>query len=378
MRRKLFRFAGILTCLCLLGMILQPGQGFGQQSVINGLPDSSRFGYGARYHPDAQQAGVALNAAAAIQLDWLAMDFDWQQLQPNPDSGVSFKSLEGLIQSTSTQSPGILISITAPPAWAMLPSGPNPELVSKLIREIILLYPSRILAFELFPSANTRLGWGAAPNPAAYVAMLQSVRSSLSDISTDLILVAAGLEAGITLTTPESMNDLEYLQGLYAAGGSTWMPILSIRLPAVQQDILSLETPGQPVVLRHYEQVRQVMLNAGHTTGVLWITAFSWPVSADTSPEQRLQQARWLKQAFDLLQAQLYIGAAFYACLNSSASTAQSGCLVETSQPEPALHPAASLLATSIYTARTGQAPAVRMLLEKHAHKSNLIIGKSR
>jgi hypothetical protein len=79
-----------------------------------------------------------------------------------------------------------------------------------------------------------------------------------------------------------------------------------------------------------------------------------------------------------LLQAQLYIGAAFYSCLNSPSDAAQSGCLVETLQPEPALHPAASLLASSIYTARTGQAPLVQMLLEKQAQKSILKLGKSR
>lgn len=378
MQRWFVRFSGILTCLCLLGMILQPGGGLGQQSLVNGLPDSSRFGYGARYYPDGPQAGMALDAAAAIQLDWLAIDFPWQQVQPNPDSAARFNFLDRVMLSTSAQASGILISITSPPAWAMLPSGPNPEIVSSLLREIILHYPSRVLAFELFPSANTQRGWGAAPNPAAYAAMLQSVRSSLSDLSTNLILVAAGLEAGMPLSSGEGMNDLEYLQALYATGISTWMPILSIRLPAVQQDILALQVPGQPVVLRHYEQVRQVMLNAGHTTGLLWITGFSWPASADNSNEQRLQQARWLKQAYDLLQAQLYIGAAFYSCLNSPSDAAQSGCLVETFQPEPALHPAASLLASSIYTARTGQAPLVQMLLEKQAQKSILKYGKSR
>jgi hypothetical protein len=251
-------------------------------------------------------------------------------------------------------------------------------MVSGLIRDIISRYPSRTLAFELFPSANTLRGWGAAPNPAAYAAMLQSVRSSLSDLSSAITLVAAGLEAGMPLSSPEGMNDLEYLQGLYAAGVSAWMPILSMRLPEVQEDILALELPGQPVVLRHYEQVRQVMLNAGHTTGLLWITGFSWPASVENTKEQRLQQARWLKQAYDLLQAQLYIGAAFYSCLNSPGDAAQYGCLVETIQPQPTLHPAASLLASSIYTARTGQPPLVQALLEKQAPNNKLKYGKSR
>lgn len=378
MHRRVYRSLGVLLCLCSLGIILKPSGGFGQQSRTNGLPDSSRFGYGARYYPDAPQAGIALDAAAVIQLDWLAIDFPWQNAQPSPDTAAQFDALDRIMRSPSTQASGILISITSPPAWAMLPSGPNPELVSKLLREIILRFPDRVLAFELFPAANTQRGWGAPPNPIAYAAMLQSVRSSLSDLSTNLNLVAAGLDASVYQTSAESMTDLQYLQALYAAGVASWMPILSLRLPAVQEDILALPTPGQPLVLRHYEQVRQVMLDAGHATGLLWITGFSWPASADSTNDQRLVHARWLKEAFDLLQAQLYIGAAFYSCLNSPADAAQPGCLVETFQSEPTLHPAASMLASSIYTARTGQAPLVQTFLEKQAPKSMLKYGKSR
>ncbi len=385
MSRWFLRFSGLLTCLCVLGLVLHPAAGFGQQSKVNGLPNSTRFGYGARFYAQGPQAGWALNAAAAIELDWIAIDLSWQDAQPSPGQALLVEHLDHFIQSSLSQPTSILISITAAPAWAMLPNGPNPELVGALVREIILRYPGRAFAFELFPGANTLRGWGAPPDPAAYAALLHSVRASLSDLNSDLTLVAAGLAANASPTPAGDMNDLEYLQRLYAAGAADTMPIISIRLPAVQSDLLAIPAPGQPVVLRHYELVRQVMLNAGHASGLVWITGFSWPAGDASSHEQRLQQALWLEQAYALLQAQLYIGTAFYSCLNSPSETGQSGfvdagsgCLIDTQQVDPVIHPAVSLLASSIYTARTGQAPQVQALLEKQAANTKIKYGKLR
>lgn len=384
MRRRLLRFSGILACLCILGMILRPASGLGQQARANGLPNSTSFGYGARFNPQGPQADWALNTAAAMQFDWLAIDLPWQQVQPIRDQVLQAEQLDKVMLATLTQPSSVLISITAPPPWAMQANGPNPELVSALVRELLLRYPGRALAFELFPAANTLSGWGAVPDPAAYAALLRTVRTSLSDITSDLNLVAAGLSTTTPATIAGDMNDLEYLQGLYIAGAQELMPIVSIRLPAVQEDLLAAPAPGQPVVLRHYEQVRQVMLDAGHTSGLIWITGFSWPADDSSRQEHRLQQARWLEQAYTMLKAQLYIGAAIYSCLNPPADSVQvgftgttTGCLLETRLAEPSLHPAASILAGSIYQAHTGQAPPVQIFLEKQAPNTKLKYGKS-
>jgi hypothetical protein len=87
---------------------------------------------------------------------------------------------------------------------------------------------------------------------------------------------------------------------------------------------------GQPLdapsatSLRHYEELRAVMVANGHADGLLWMTSFSTPES---------MPGEWLAQAYELMQAQLYLGAAFYGQFNPS----EAGSLVGadgTLQPE--------------------------------------------
>jgi hypothetical protein len=66
--------------------------------------------------------------------------------------------------------------------------------------------------------------------------------------------------------------------------------------------------------------VRNVMLKNHHPEGMLWITSFSWPsgtIHADNAGDDNtVSEAQWLHQAYNLLSAQLYIGAAFFDSLN--------------------------------------------------------------
>ena len=50
------------------------------------------------------------------------------------------------------------------------------------------------------------------------------------------------------------------------------------------------------------------MLENGHQTDLIWITGFSWPEELTSLDEQ----ASWIYEAYKLLKAQLYIGAAFF------------------------------------------------------------------
>jgi hypothetical protein len=75
-------------------------------------------------------------------------------------------------------------------------------------------------------------------------------------------------------------------------------------------------------ILRHYEEVRQVMLDNGDAAGILWITSFTWNSGKnqlnDVSLMNNLEaQSEWLAQAYQQLRSQLYIGVAFLTSLNT-------------------------------------------------------------
>ncbi len=277
----------------------------------NGLPDSARFGYGVRLSPQIltapQNLATEILVAQSFNLDWLALDFDWAAYWPQEQEQPDWAEFDQCIAQASKGQMAVLLSITNAPAWAMNQRGPMPNAAARLVSMLAERYAGIVLAIELFPRANTPQGWGAAPDPQQYAALLKAADQAVHQAVHPITLVAAGL-------TPlnegmAGMDDLEFLQALYREGATSYMPILGLRLSHLQNDPLASPTHAQTTVLRHYEQIRQIMLESGHESGLIWITGFSF------DPAQAMniaQQLSWLKQAYLLMRAQLYIGSAFF------------------------------------------------------------------
>jgi hypothetical protein len=114
----------------------------------------------------------------------------------------------------------------------------------------------------------------------------------------------------------EVINDLNFLQTLYASGGKNSIDVLSLRLDETTGDPLSPPDGKNYQLLRHYEEIRSVMLANDHATGLLWVTHLSTPSgkinTSDQIYQDKAKKDAWLAQASLQLRSQLYIGAVFY------------------------------------------------------------------
>jgi len=297
--------------------------------AVSGLPNSSQFGYGARVDIWGQHAGYALTAASGIGIDWIGIEFDWTRNWPERGIAFQLEALDAIMQSARQYQLNVLLSITNPPAWAMTLAGPEPNLTAELVTSLAQRYPDILLAIEPFPYANTVRGWGTLPNPAAYLEILKTGQAALQAIGSPVVLIAAGLAPVLSGGISGDMDDLVFLESLYANGAATYTQIIGLRLYEIGCDPLTAPG-GEPIVIRHYEQVRSIMLKYGHKTGLIWITGFSWPTPDNRQRQQVCQgkpfpaspaeQAKWIQQAYRLMKSQLYIGVAFIDPLNPPAS----------------------------------------------------------
>jgi hypothetical protein len=282
---------------------------FYEATAASGLPDSPEFGYGASLLTSGQQISRAIAIAPELGIDWISINFDWSLLWPSPDLEPNFLALFGAIENFRQDRINILLSISNPPAWAITTYGPDPKYTTAIALRIAATYPDTVLAIELFPGANTVKGWGVTPNPDAYIDLLQKTRNEIKNHNLKT-LVIPGLSVLTGPADSANIEDLDFLKKFYEADLAT--PIVGLSYPEIIGEPFSEPTQNAPDVLRHYEIVRNFMLQNNHRTDLIWITGFSWPIHLISIEEQ----AAWVFNAYKLLKAQLYIGAAFFDNLN--------------------------------------------------------------
>ncbi len=329
-------------------------------SAERGTPESLEFASGARLDLNGAYLEQALRLAAQLHLDWIAVDYDWAAAAPER-SGLQVSSQFNLaLRLADKLGLSVLVSIKNPPAWALTTQGPDPLASADLISSLAGSYPG-MRAVELYPQANTRSGWGAAPNPAAYAALYQTAETRLTSENRKIYLVAGGLSNQLSLS--EDINDLEFLQGLYTAGLRP--AILSLQLGNLTGTPLDEPSAAS---LRHYEQVRTVMTTNQQTTGLLWITSFAHP-AALTTPET---QSGWLEQATLQMRSQLYLGAVFYQTLNPRPEAGNESFSLVT--PLGALQPFVQVLGKWMNQPLIGQLPKLQAITKKM--ESNLLFAR--
>lgn len=316
----------VFTALCLALTCLPPVQA----ADPNPLPD---FTYGAILNLQAPDSADGLRLASSLGLDWVALPFSWAQAYPTRKARPDWSALDAAVVYAGRHQIRVLISITTPPAWALTPTGPDPKQTARLVAALLKRYP-RLQAVELFPAANTSAGWGAPPDPSAYLALLKAVKAALPQKS-NLLLPAGGLQP--VDPAGKGRSDLAFLQELYAGGLKNITPIVSLRLSGVPGDPLDSPEENQRV-LRHYEQIRQVMRENSNESGTIWITSlspYSDTIGFASEHVDRTAEAGWLLQAFTQIQTQLYIGAVFVDGLNKAASQSDTSLLLNESDYHP-------------------------------------------
>ena len=330
----------------LLILALLPGT-IPSVSAAPGEPGSPAFGIGARldlYGPGFQNA---LGVLSSLHLDWVSIEYSWENFSPTLDSVPDYSLLDKAIDAAQANDTSVLLSLTHPPAWATTPTGPNPSAVTRLLTALLKRYPGHLQAIELFPAPNTRNGWGALPDAAAYLKLYRAASAVLKANSSESFLVAGGVEVISSPTIQGDLSDANFLDTLFYLAKDSPPAVVGLRYPSVLGSPSAPDDGRYPAVLRHYEEIRRQIRAGGHPATLLWITYLGLPAFPD-----RAAQTSWLAEAYPQVRSQLYIGAAFLQGLNTCPSN-NSCAEVNLLEQDGSLHPFASLLTDLIQDGST-------------------------
>ena len=307
----------ILLPVLLLSLIASQ---YNLASASPGVPASPEFGFGSILYPQGQYVQEALRLASTLGLDWISVPVSWSVYQSDRASSPRLEALDTIMQYAGAHKITVMMSITNAPGWAQTPQGPDPEMTAQFVAALYQRYPKTLQAIELFPRANTRAGWGAPANPEAYASLFKRVDQQLHLLDAPVVLVAAGLEPLSPAPAQGNMDDLTFLKRLYRLGAAGLMPVISIQFTDLAKDTLMYPNGVEHRVLRHYEEVRQIMVENQHKKGLIWITQISLPSGTIDTSDSAIQdvnaQANWMRQIYFQTRSQLYIGVTVAQSLN--------------------------------------------------------------
>ncbi len=350
------RLVGALVALGLLIYLLPNAP----VSAVPGTPGSSAFGFGASLDVSGQFVGDSLQLAYDLQLDWVSFELPWKLVQAEKNGPIDWTLYDPVFAQLAHYQLAALVSLTQPPDWSLTDVGPDPAAAAQFVLQLVEKYGSTVAAIEVFPAANTSEGWGARPDPTAYLTLFYTVSKQLSAVQAGVLLVAGGLVPAVDNTQADRASDLEFLRELYLAGAKDVIQVFSIRLDDLAGIPSATSENRQQMVLRHYEEVRDVMVKYGHQKGLLWITGLSIPSTLENQPgmtgSTAQKQAAWLSQAYQQLRSQLYIGVAFLNQLNPPADGAPLPAGVSLILPSGDLHPIYRILRDQIAQNSSGAA----------------------
>jgi len=280
-----------------------------QQVSAHPVSFAGEFSYAVNINPLGNTVSNALTQARNLEPDWLMVDFDWSLWFPSSDSVQSFQSLDTVMQFAEDNRIAVCIRILNPPQWSLTGSGPDHASTMDLVLFLQQRYPDSMKAVEIFPGANTTLGWGASPSPQVYVDLLKTVQQILVENEINLMVVAGGL---ITVPSPDqitNISDISFLEGMYIAGFNSLNAALSLQLLDLSPDLFQAPQDINDPVLLHIDAIQNVKILNDDEAGSVWITAISYKSGQSKS-------SALLFDTCILLRSRLFVGLISPVALN--------------------------------------------------------------
>jgi hypothetical protein len=246
------------------GVATPPRTGFLYGTILNAL----------EHAPLAHTAGFTTMSAYV----------SWRVLEPTRGTYVFEQSdqwgrthandLTNVIEAARSNGMRVGLRLDDAPAWA---GGAvyklDPADVEDYVYHVVRYAKGSIAYVEVFNEMNLPLEWGTTPvDPAAYAHILAGAYRGAKRADPNVTVVSAA-PSQRTGGLGGTMEDVDWLEGLYAAGGSASFDALGMHAYIGNQDPTA-DPSCTPMCFRDIELYRTVMQNHGDTAKRALITEF--------------------------------------------------------------------------------------------------------
>ena len=226
---------------------------------------------------DAQMAQVQ-----AAGFAWIRQRLSWTETEP-AQGQYRWEHWDLIVEAAARHNVHTIVVLEDAPAWAKavkdqpLVGAPphDPATFASFAEVMAARYHGRIAAYQIWDEPNLGAHWGSdGVNPAAYTALLSAGYTGIKGGDSSAVVLAAGL-APTTQRSPQNLDDLEFLRGMYAAGAAPYFDALAVKpygfWSGPDAPASAAETSFARAALH-----RAIMCENGDAAKGIWAVEFGW------------------------------------------------------------------------------------------------------
>jgi len=285
----------VRICLYLLALVLLASAAavlwWWRPRQIAGSPDwriphAAVYPFGVNVSLEQYSAAEREQALALIEaagLRWVRQSFPWAEIEPQP-GWYCWQPWDELVSAMRAHHLTIIAVLDTSPPWARRdPKGQNPYTppqevadYGRFVRAFAGRYGEQIDYYQIWDEPNLAAHWGDSyVDATAYVALLREGYAQLKAADAVSYVLSAGL-APTTEEGPLNLNEVAFLQGLYAAGGQPYFDILAAKPYGFWSGPYDRRENVAVLNFSRLALLRQVMADAGDEEKAIWAVEFGW------------------------------------------------------------------------------------------------------
>jgi hypothetical protein len=229
---------------------------------------AGHFAYGALLADPKENSGLAKSAGFTHMWAYVS----WKKVEPKKGrllfdtkdrwGNTTQNDLTNVVQAARRAGLKLVLRIVDPPDWACgAVHCLNPSDVENYVEAVVDYAGRTISHVEVFNEPNLPREWGAAPDPAAYTRLLAAAYRGVKRADSSVQVVAAGV-SGRTGGLGGTMEDVDFIEGIYRAGGKPYFDLLGMH-PYVGNLAPDSDPSCTPMCFRTLELWRAVMERNG-------------------------------------------------------------------------------------------------------------------
>ncbi|MFN8522511.1 MAG: cellulase family glycosylhydrolase [Chloroflexota bacterium] len=184
----------------------------------------------------------------------------------------------------------LILRVDGVPAWAGgSPATADLAQVEAFHRDLAAYVGDRAVAYEILNEPNLDFEWGGPPDPAAYARFVKAAHRGVKAGNASALVVGGG-PAPNTGGAPGTVEDLEFIQGMYDEGIKGYLDALAVH------NYGGNFTPEQDpqkcsICFRRAEIYRALMVKNGDSATPIWATEFGWLMD----PGRDIKEFNWMR-----------------------------------------------------------------------------------